>query len=204
MIERFRDYIPSPSQQYEIVHASAGVVYNNMYVHYDDTGAVHSISNTIDPLYKQFEIDILIVQDFLAGGKRSPAKYKIDYFFDLSKGIIQDEDEEVITSNLPYIISTTNPYKTEITLEHDSINTQWIIYAREDVLDRVAISQPLQFFVCKKDDPHFLYNSFLVKPDDLLQGPVSVEFSSTTEQDLNLFSVITIRTFKSYKIKETE
>ena len=59
--------------------SQVGVVYNTFFVHYDQEGNVHQLSNIKDEQYKIFEIDLFLIDDFLKG-KKDCKKYNIKYF----------------------------------------------------------------------------------------------------------------------------
>jgi hypothetical protein len=178
-------------------------VINKMYVQYDDTGQVHYINNFQDPVLKNFEIDLELVLDFLSDGTKDSKKYKINYFFNLSKGVIEHEAEETENhSALPFVISRTTSYNNEITLDHNLQEFKWTIHVRQDIMDQLTISSNLVFFICKKDDPHYLYSTLTVQPNNLKTGKFDLFFIHDHEKDINSISVVPIRSFKSYGLKE--
>jgi len=178
-------------------------VITKLYVQYDDTGRVHYIDNSRDPLVKNFEIDLELVLDFLSDGNKDCRKYKINYFFNLSKGVIEHELEEKESHNaLPTVIKRTTSYNNEITLDHNLKESKWTVHIRQDLLDQLEISSNLVFFICKKDDPHYLYSTLTVQPNNLKTGKFDLFFIHDHEKDINNISVVPIRSFKSYGIKE--
>jgi hypothetical protein len=182
----------------------SGIVYNTMKVHYDDDGKVYSIHNDDEPGYKQFEIEVFLIEKFLTGQKRI-SNYDIEYFFNLSKGLeVEDEDEEISkkSENLLYIIPISDISNTEITLEHNVQESKWIVSSRTGIKDKLDIMPVVHFFVCKHFDPHYLYTYFSVNPEELKKGPVEVPFQVEEEKDLANISVATQLKFKSYRIKE--
>jgi hypothetical protein len=176
---------------------------NKMYVQYDDTGRVHYVNNFQDPVLKNFEIDLELVVDFLSDGTKDCKKYKINYFFNLSKGVIESEVEEKEShSTLPTVITRTTSYNNEITLDHNLQESKWTIHVRQDLIEQLAISSNLVFFICKKNDPHYLYSTLIVQPDNLKTGKFDLFFIHDHEKDINNISVVPIRSFNSYGIKE--
>jgi hypothetical protein len=181
--------------------------YTTMLIQYDDQGHVHLISNSYDETYKNLQIDILLIQDFMHGGKKDPKKYKIDYFFNISKGIVEvEEEQEIVKSSLPYIIPHTKSFNNEITLEHNA-TSGWTLHIRPDALDKLDIVNSLIFYVCKKHNPHFLYGSIHITnlKDQLIDNKIYVNFNSSIEKQLNNLSVVTNPyIFKSFGVKENE
>jgi len=176
-------------------------VYNKMYVHYDDEGTVYFISNVIDESKRVFEIDIGLVEEFLDFRKQA-FNYKIDYFLNLVNGIA--EEQKIITgnSNLVYLIPKSSDFNNELTLVHDIENLQWIVTAREDIRYKLEVMSRFSFFICKKDDPHYLYSYFNVDAPSLMTEDIVIKFQNAFEVDLNLFSIVVERKLESYGILE--
>ncbi len=178
-------------------------IYNTLFVHYTDDGTVVSITNSPDNSYRFFEIDLNLVTDFLSDGKKDPKKYKIDYFFNLSKGVLLDDTEqEVAKNNLPYLLPRTTGFNNEITLIHDVKKQKWSISVRDDVKDKLHIISDMPFFILKKDDPCFVYRFFSIQRDKLLTSTVDIPFVYDEELDIKNISVMTEKKFNSYGIKE--
>ena len=182
--------------------SQVGVVYNTFFVHYDQEGNVHQLSNIKDEQYKIFEIDLFLIDDFLKG-KKDCKKYNIEYFYNLSKGVITHEQDNIEYSKpLFQILPLVDSYDNNITVEHDMINKQWTVFADEDALDKLSVLPGLSFYVSKKNDPHFLYRSFTVSSEELEQGPVICEFSTDNELDLTSISIATLKRFEKYGVTE--
>jgi hypothetical protein len=178
-----------------------GTVYNTMYVHYDDDGTVHYISNVIDSSKRTFEIDISLIEEFLDYRKHA-YNYKINYFLNLANGIVEEQVISNNNSNFIYLVPRTAEFNNELTLVHDKINRQWILTVREDVRYKLEVMPKFVFFLCKKDDPHYLYSYFTVDATSLMKQDMAIDFSNEFEVDLNLFSVAVERKLQSYGIRE--
>jgi hypothetical protein len=174
------------------------VVYTHMQVHYDDDGTVHLISNMEDTSKKNFSIELKLIKDFLIGHKDCK-KFKIDYFFNLSKGIVTEE-EQVITSQKRslYLIPQTSEYNNELTIEKNK--DSWKIIVHSTAKDRLDILSNINFFVVKKDDPYYMYRYFSVDPTVLRTNAVTIPF--TVEQERGAVSLTTVHQFNSYGILE--
>lgn len=180
--------------------------YTTMLIQYDESGQVHLISNAYDDSYKNFQIDMALIEDFMHGGKKNPKKYKIDYFFNINKGIIELEDEqEIVKSSLPYIIPHTSSFNNEITLEHTILG--WKLHIRDTALDNLEITNSLMFYLCKRNNPHFLYGSIYITDikEYLANNNPYISFVNPIERNLTNFSVVTNPyIFKSFGVKEHE
>ena len=95
-----------------------------------------------------------------------------------------------------YVLPLTSSFNNEITLEHTTDG--WSIVVREDAKEKIKLFSILEFFICKKDDPSFLYSKFTVDLNNL--SPVM--FATKDEKDLNLISVVTNKKFNSYGIRK--
>jgi len=172
------------------------------YVHYDDAGTVYAVSNMQSQEYKNFPIDRELIKDFMAYGKKKAEFYKIEYFYNLSKGVIEYEQEQkIVQNNVPYIIPRATAYNNEVTLEHRAKDKKWKVVLREDVREKVELTASLVFFICKKDNPHVLYSTIVVNRDNL---DADIPFTAAIELNLSNFSLITNKRFNSYGVKEVE
>lgn len=172
-------------------------IYNTRFIYYNDAGeilAIRPFPPEDDRLF--FEIDFALVEEFLFGNK-SYSNYKINYFLNLVNGIA-NEEETVISEERCFLYSVplTTSFNNEITLEH-TIDC-WNIVVREDAREKSKVFSKLEFFVCKKDDPSFLYSKFTVD----LNNSSSVKFVTEDEKDLSLISVVTNKKFNSYGIRK--
>jgi len=172
-------------------------IYNTRFIYYKDNGEIQAIRPfppEDDQLF--FEIDFSFVEEFLFGNK-SFTNYKINYFLNLVNGIV-NEEETVISEQrrFLYTIPLTSSNNNEITLEHAA--DCWNIVIKEDSKERVKLFPKLDFFICKKDDPSFLYSKFSIDLNNL--SPV--QFTTENEKDLNLISIVTNKKFNSYGIRK--
>jgi hypothetical protein len=174
------------------------VAYTHMQVHYDDAGCVHLISNIKDPTKKNFGIELELVEDFLLG-RKDFRKFKIDYFFNLSKGIVTSEEQTISNKEQAlYIIPQTSEYNNELTLEKTV--DSWRVIVHKNAKDRLDILSTVSFFVVKKDDPYYLYRYFSVDPKVLRIKPIEIPFA--VDKEHGEISIATVQQFNSYGIKE--
>jgi hypothetical protein len=180
------------------------VVYNTLFIHYTDNGSVEIISNELSNTLNNFEIAIELITEFISGGSKNPKNYKIDYFFNLSKGVFESELEQSLdtSTSFLYLIPRTTAYNNAVTLVHDVANSKWICSIRDDAKDQLNIISNLTFFICKADNPYLLYGYFSPSINELKLGDVEIKFQTDIEQDLAAISISTMQKFKSYGIKE--
>jgi len=180
-----------------------GKAYSTLFIHYDDEGFCHLISNTKSSVYKNFEIDLFLVEEYITG-KKSCAAHNIEYFFNLSKGIILNESEAVPYSRIlfqviPIINQTVD---SDVTICHHINEKEWIVSVDEKIKEKLDIIPGLTFYVCKKNDPHFLYRQFTITSDQLKNESVKVKFTSDIEENLDVISIASIKRFSKYGVKE--
>ena len=196
------DGYPTPSDETEII--LGGQVYNTFYVHYDSEGKVHSVSNTPSDNLSNFEIDINLIQNFVEG-KKDSTKFDIEYFYNISKGLIVDGEDRELTiksETLLYTIPKDSSSSDEIVVEHDAKNLQWTVTARKGIDEKLTIISSINLFVCKKDDPHFLYTQYSITPRELINNTLYIPFKTEIEKDFNSVMLTTLKKFNSYSLKE--
>lgn len=180
-----------------------GQAYSTHFIHYDDEGVCHLISNTKSSVYKNFEIDLFLIEDYITG-KKSCAAHDIEYFFNLSKGIILNESEAVPYSKILFQIIPVIDQNTDsdVTIYHHADKKEWIVRIDDTIKEKLDIIPGLTFYVCKKNDPHFLYRQFTVISDELKKDSVSIKFTSSVEENLDAISIASIKRFSKYGVKE--
>jgi hypothetical protein len=182
--------------------STSGMVYNSFYVHYDNEGTVHLLSNVKEDKYKVFEIDLFLIDDFI-NGKKDFRKYNIEYFYNLSKGIrISENDTVEYSKPLFQILPLTYNVNDTVILEHNTIDHKWTVYFDEEALEKLEVLPPITFYICKKDDPHYLYRYFTVDASNIIDGKIDYSFETNYEENLGQISVATLKRFPNYGIKE--
>lgn len=126
--------------------------------------------------------------------KLDPTKYKINYFFNLAKGIIEKDETRLKLINNLYLIPATTNYSNEITLEH---NKSWNLILRQDLID-FNVKGKLFFYICKKNNPNFLYRILMFDLSKLS----SIEYVDDVETNIKNISILTEQKFNSYGVKE--
>ncbi len=190
--------------QEETITESIGHVVTHFYVHYDNDGKVHLVSNVKDENFNNFEIGIDLIPNFIRGFKDC-TKYKIDYFFNINAGLITDTEEQEDLIKTDYILHEVpkiNLETCDITFEHNATNKTWTVFAAPQAAERLAIVLTVPFYICKKNDPYYLIASHVAKASDLVNGIVIFDFVSDLELDFSNISVYTFKKFRDYCAKE--
>lgn len=176
-------------QEVEII---SGAVYTSTFIIYNVEGKIIGISNE-PQLNNCLEISNDLINDFKLG-KKNFYNYNINYFQNLKEGIIQKEESLLTYTSFLYVLPFVNHFKNEITLIHNK--TYWELKIRDDIKYE---KNNLNFFLCKKNDPSYFY-SYLIF--DLSKEKFEVNFQNSFENDITKFSVVTMKKFNSYGIKE--
>lgn len=204
-IENVEEFIPPLGDDSEInLHGLIeSQVYNNVFVYYDDQGTVHLISNVKSQEFNNLEIDINLINSFMIG-KKYYGDYDIEHFYNISKGhIVDNEDVEKIikSETLLFHIEYSSLSSNEIIIEHNEKERKWKFYARPGLDEKLNILSRTEFFVCKKDDPHFLYATYSFEPKRLLEGLLEFDFKTDLELNVDNISLVTVKKFNSYGLK---
>jgi hypothetical protein len=189
----------------EIVEVYSGQVCNNFFVHYDDTGQVYLLSTCRDEMLKNLEISVDLIQSFLAG-KKSCKDYSIEYFIEIKDGTILDTDETVdlIKSEFVFLNVPIDDAVTELTFEYNVAKQSWIIIPGIGLTNRLLAMPRISFYICKKNNPYFLYASYFLDPAQLVNGPMEIPFTTKIEETLSKISVMTLKKFRSYSIRTND
>lgn len=169
-----------------------------MFIHFDNDGKILFIGNEKEPNCKAFEIELSLIEDFIAG-KRKLSKYKIDYFYNLANGIIEEEIPEFTETNLPYVIPSLTG-KAECTIKHNAKLKQWTVTVLDSTKKKLEIMSTFNFYVCAKNNLQEFYRSFAVEPDDLIKGPVTINFENNIENNLDNIMLVVNRKLYSYTL----
>lgn len=188
----------------ENLEVESGYVVTHFFVHYDAEGKVHLVSNVADENLNNFEIRVDLIPNFIQGFKDC-TKYKIDYFFNISAGLISDTEEQsdlIKTDYILYEIPKTDLKMYDVLFEHNTTDKVWTATVAPKAVERLTILSTVPFYICKKNNPYFLIASYTALANDLVNGPVKFEFTSDLELDLSDISVYTVKNFRDYCIKE--
>lgn len=170
-----------------------------MFVYYDESGNVTSISNEKNDNLLYAEVPESKVLDFLSGAKDF-SKYKIDYFT-FNKDDYKSEPLIDIPTNLIYIIPQSKKEDFEdIVITHDKENKLWHFALSNSGIELVKqhnLYKPYRFYIIKDNNPQFLLSTIELTGGDLLKSP-SVAFKSKFENHIKTVGVATMKEFNSY------
>lgn len=170
-----------------------GVVYTSTFLSYSENGKILGIYNEPQSINNLLEISNDLIVDFKLG-KKNFYNYKIDYFKNLKEGIFQQDEFLITHTSFLYILPIVDHFKNEVTLIHN--NNYWELKIRNDINYEKTI---LNFFLCKKNDPSYFYSYLCF---DLSKQKFKCNFQNSFENDLTNFSIVTMKKFNSYAIKE--
>ena len=188
----------------EIIEEFNGAVITTKFIVYDNDDNVISISGVPDDEHNNFEIDFSLIPNFI-NLKKNFRNYKIGYFVDIANGVITDEDdpeptlkEQTILFEIPCSISTS----ADIVIKHDVKNKKWTVIANKKCLPRLKTTTVVPIYITFKNKPAFLIRTLLIPSAELEKTEVSIDFLDKIEDSLLEISVLTIKQFKEYCVKE--
>jgi hypothetical protein len=170
-----------------------------MFVYYDESGNVTSISNERNDNLLYAEVLESKVIDFLSGA-RDFSKYKIDYFT-FNKDDYTSQPLIDIPTDLIYVIPQSNKddFK-DIDIIHDKENKLWQFVLSNsgiEIVKKHNLYKPYRFYIIKDSNPQFLLSIIELTGADLLEKP-TVAFKSKFESHVNTVGVATMKEFNSY------
>lgn len=185
-----------PRKQYN------GNVYTKKYIQYNENGEVFGITGIPDDNFKNFEIDLDLIPNFI-NYKKDFKKYSIDYFLKIAEGLITDEEEiEDYFKNefVYYTVPIEFKEDFDILIEHDSENRTWTVTSdcSKMMLETVGY---VPIHVTVKNNPNFLISSYFIDAKDLYRNKVQLNFLSDIEKDITKISLLTNRKFKNYSVR---
>lgn len=170
-----------------------------MFVYYDESGIVTSISNEKHDDLLYAEVPESKVVDFLSGAKDF-SKYKIDYFT-FNKDDYKSESLIDIPTDLIYVIPQSNKddFK-DIVVTHDKENKLWHFALSDsgiEIVKKHNLYKPYRFYIIKDSNPQFLLSTIELTGATLLESP-TVAFKSKFENHIKTVGVATMKEFNSY------
>lgn len=174
------------------------------YVYYRTDGTIFSISNKNTDEGDYLEVDEYKVIDFLKG-KKDYSRYRIEHF--KQDKLPEKIDEIHLKNNILYQVPfAENVSNKEVVITHKTTDKCWNLSltdtGKKEII-KMNLESLFPFYITKKDDPHYLISSIKVSGNDLYAG-ISVDFSSTKEQDYNNISVFVPKNFNSYGLVKDE
>lgn len=176
---------------------------NVFYVIYDDNSNVLEISREFNEGDNYFVIEPKKVIDFLLGRKSVQGYYvKKNHLGVYSLEPKQDNFQKELYNDMCDIFDSSE--HDELTVIHDSRNTQWIFSISDDLKDTIDIvhySKILQFYICLNNQHNFLIRTMSFKVEDLIHTPVKIPFDTKFEYDFGTLKLVSKKYFNRVGIK---
>lgn len=189
------------------------------YVYYDEwTGEIKSITGK----YKQLSFSYIVTEDETAAkimmGILNPKKYVVSDLVDGVKlvpksDVIAIKKAEEVLTKIPRvknfidsdvnIIFYKNDYKIEVNLNQDTIYKMTGKRFNKDNNQIVSNDNFLIFYLIKKNDPNYLYDTVKIDPVDIVLNGYKLFDVSHLQNKVSLddIDVLTKRIFKNYGLK---
>lgn len=189
------------------------------YVYYDEwTGEIKSITGK----YKQLSFSYIVTEDETAAkimmGILNPKKYVVSDLVDGVKlvpksDVIAIKKAEEVLTKIPRvknfidsdvnIIFYKNDYKIEVNLNQDTIYKMTGKRFNKDNNQIVSNDNFLIFYLIKKNDPNYLYDTVKIDPADIVLNGYKLFDVSHLQNKVSLddIDVLTKRIFKNYGLK---
>jgi hypothetical protein len=189
------------------------------YVYYDEwTGEIKSITGK----YKQLSFSYIVTEDETAAkimmGILNPKKYVVSDLVDGVKlvpksDVIAIKKAEEVLTKIPRvknfidsdvnIIFYKNDYKIEVNLNQDTIYKMTGKRFNKNNNQIVSNDNFLIFYLIKKNDPNYLYDTVKIDPADIVLNGYKLFDVSHLQNKVSLddIDVLTKRIFKNYGLK---
>lgn len=180
-------------------------VQTKRYVYFDAEGEILSISNqnTSEGSFVEVEIDQVIN---LITGKEVLSNYVVMFDPVTKQNVIRhrfiEEELQFDINNQIYKVPTIAGPRPDFTLQQDIKNKRWN-FVLDSVLQEnlkkqtVRFSSKLNFSITSKNDPHNLYQYFVVDLENL-DPEYAIPFVSESELDIDAVSVYTTKRLETY------
>ena len=180
-------------------------VQTKRYVYFDAEGEIVSISNqnTSEGSFVEVEIDQVIN---LITGKEVLSNYVVMFDPVTKQNVIRhrfiEEELQFDINNQIYKVPTIVGPRPDFTLQQDIKNKRWN-FVLDTVLQEnlkkqtVRFSSKLNFSITSKNDPHNLYQYFVVDLENL-DPEYAIPFVSESELDIDAVSVYTTKRLETY------
>ena len=180
-------------------------VQTKRYVYFDAEGEILSISNqnTSEGSFVEVEIDQVIN---LITGKEVLSNYVVMFDPVTKQNVIRhrfiEEELQFDINNQIYKVPTIVGPRPDFTLQQDIKNKRWN-FVLDTVLQEnlkkqtVRFSSKLNFSITSKNDPHNLYQYFVVDLENL-DPEYAIPFVSESELDIDAVSVYTTKRLETY------
>lgn len=176
------------------------------YVYFDTNGEIVSISNrnTEEGNFIKVELEEVIN---LITAKEPLGKYIVLFDTVTKKHVLRsrfiEEEIQFDINNQVYQVPVVKSERPDFTLVQDIKNRKWFLKLdlslKENLKNKsVQFTNSLHFSITKKNDPHILYNFFVIDLKSITEEDIEIPFTSEFELDANNISVYTTKRLETY------
>lgn len=175
------------------------------YVYFDEGGEITAISNGKQDGKNFIIVELEEVYNLIIG-KEVLSNYIVMYDPVTKQNVVRhrfiEEEIQFDINNQIHKVSTTPVQRPDFTLQQDIKNKKWNLKL-DEVLEEslknqtVKFSSKLNFSITKRNDPHTLYNYFIIDLEKFSVG-YSIPFASDLELDVDNVSVYTTKRLETY------
>ena len=176
------------------------------YVYFDSSGEITSISNRNTEEGNFIEVELNEVINLITA-KEPVGKYIVLFDTVTKKHVLRsrfiEEEIQFDINNQVYKVPVEKPERPDFTLVQDIKNQKWFLKLdpslKENLKNKtVQFTNSLNFSVTKQNDPHILYNFFVIDLKTISEEDIEIPFTSEFELDSNAISVYTTKRLETY------
>lgn len=176
------------------------------YVYFNEVGEIISISNRNDTEGNYIKVELNEIIN-LVTAKEPVNKYIVLFDTITKKHVLRsrfiEEEIQFDINKQVYKVPTEKPERPDFTLLQDTKQKQWILKLDDSIKENiknktVQFTNSLNFSITKHNDPHILYNFFIIDLKLISTDDVKIPFSSDFELDANEISVYTTKRLETY------
>jgi len=176
------------------------------YVYFDNNGEINSIANrnNLDGNFIEVELNEVIN---LITAKEPISKYVVLFDTVTKKHVLRsrfiEEEIQFDINNQVYKIPIVKPDRPDFILVQDTKKKKWFLKLDESIKENlknksVQFTNSLVFSITKHNDPHILYNLFVVDLKTISEQDIEIPFTSEFELDSDAISVYTTKRLETY------
>jgi len=175
------------------------------FVYFDEAGEITAISNNKQNNDRFIVVDLNEVYNLIVG-KEVLSNYIVMYDPITKQNVLRhrfiEEEIQFDINNQIYKVPTVSVMRPDFTLQQDTKNYRWNLKL-DEVLEEsiknqtVKFSSKLNFSITKRNDPHVLYNYFIVDLENY-SPHYNIPFASDLELDVDNVSVYTTKRLETY------
>lgn len=176
------------------------------YVYFDSTGEILSVANRNDAEGNYIEVELDEVINLITA-KEPVSKYVVLFDTLTKKHVLRprfiEEEIQFDINNQVYKLPTVKPERPDFTVVQDVKQKKWFLKLDDSIKENiknktVQFTNSLNFSITKHNDPHILYNTFVIDLKTISDNDVEVPFASDFELDSSAISVYTTKRLETY------